>query len=199
MGTPTGVAGAARRTGVGAGVGAAPRSPPRVATTAATIASAAPRATTSPRRHESRRGGCGARSAITRTRSRTSRGAVGRASRSSVMRSGCDMDCLLELLERAVEARRAVGGGDAEHIRGGPGVEVEDDAQRDHLALAGREPEHPALELRREAFGDALVDPLRHGGELLAARAASLRAKVVERDRARDLAEPGPLRPALRV
>ena len=70
-------------------------------------------------------------------------------------------------------------------------VDVEHDAQRDHLALAGGERGERRLEVGREAFGEALVDPLGHGGELLAARAPPLGAEVVERDGARDLAEPG--------
>ena len=71
------------------------------------------------------------------------------------------------------------------------GVDVEDDAQRDHLALAGRERGERRLEVGREALGEALVDALVRRGELLAPRAAALGAEVVERDGARDLAEPG--------
>ena len=60
-----------------------------------------------------------------------------RAARSSATRSRCDMECLLEFLQRAVQAGRAVGGGDAEDARGGPCVEIEQDAERDDLALTG--------------------------------------------------------------
>src|SRR5579871_6878185 len=99
-------------------------------------------ATSAKRRQVKRRRGFGsgaARSAICATSSRSSAGATGRAARSWVVRSSCDTECLLELAERPVEARRAVGGGDPEHPGGGAGVEVEDDAERDHLALAGRQ------------------------------------------------------------
>ena len=114
-----------------------------------------------------------------------------RAARNSATRSRCDMERLLELLERPVQARCAVGGRDAEHARRGARVEIEQDAERDDLALAGRERAQGGLEVGREPFDEALLDPVVLGGELLAARAPALGAEVVERDRARDLAEPG--------
>src|SRR5207253_5156056 len=152
--------------------------------------------TNAARFHVTRRWGGAACAATRRTRSRSSSGAVGRASRSWAIRSRCDIERHLELLQRAVETRRAVGGGDAEHARGGPGVEVEDDAERDHLALAGGQAEQRGLELGREPFGNALLEDLGHRYELLALHAPPLGAEVVERDRARDLAEPGADRPA---
>ena len=79
------------------------------------------------------------------------------------------------------------------------GVDVEHDAQRDHLALAGGQRVERRLELGREALGEALVEALGRRGELLAPRAAAFGAEVVERDRARDLAEPGLRRAALGV
>ena len=77
------------------------------------------------------------------------------------------------------------------------GVEVEHDAQRDHLALAGGQSAASAASSSGERpsakrSSNALV----RRGELLAPRAAALGAEVVERDGARDLAEPGPRRAA---
>src|SRR5579884_1143253 len=162
----------------------------RVTTIVAATAAATGSARTSPRRHVRRRGGAGAAAAISRTRSRTSGGASTRAARSSAARSRCDMESLLELLERPVQARRAVGGGDAEDAGGGARVEVEQDAERDHLALAGAEPRERRLEVGREPLAEARLDALRRRRQLLASRPASFGAEVVEGDRARDLAEP---------
>src|SRR5476651_886758 len=83
----------------------------------------------------------GAAAAISRTRSRSSNGTSGWAARISATTSRCDMECLLELLESAVQASCAIGGGDPEHPRRGRGVEIEHDAERDNLALAGGESE----------------------------------------------------------
>src|SRR5689334_15126365 len=165
----------------------------------AATAAATGSATTSARRHVKRRGGGESATAMRRTRSRTSSGAVMRDARSSAARSRCDIECLLELLERAVEARRDVGGGDAEHARRGRRVEVEHDAQRDDLALARGEDSQRCLQVCGEPFGEALLVALGHGGELLSPCAATLGAKVVERRRARDLEEPRARRAALRV
>ena len=165
-------------------------------------ASAAPRGTssTSERRRRKRRDGVDAAfAAIRRTRSRTSGGAVTWTARNSATRSRCDIESLLELLERTVETRRAVGFRDAEHARGSPGVEIEHDAERDDLALAGGEPPERRLEIGRETLREAGVEALVRSRELLAAAAAALGAEVVERDRARDLAEPGASGAALRV
>ena len=109
----------------------------RRTTTAATIAANAGTATTRVRRQVKRRGGDGAAATIWRTCSRTCAGAAMRAPCSSATRSRCDMEGLLELLECAVEPRGAVRGRDAEHARCGRRVDVEHDAQRDHLTLAG--------------------------------------------------------------
>jgi len=51
----------------------------------------------------------------------------------------------------------------------------------------------------RQAFGELLLEALRHGGELFAVGAPALGAEVVESDGARDLAEPGARRAAARV
>src|SRR5579872_5139538 len=136
-----------------------------------------------------RRGGV-ACAATRRTRSRSSGGATGRASRSVRARSGRDIECLRELLQRAVQARRAVGGRDAEHACCGGGVELEHDPQRDHLALAGGQVPQRRLDLGREPFRERLVVAFRHGRKLLAAHAAPFGAEVIERDGARDLTEP---------
>src|SRR6478752_5031850 len=169
----------------------------RVTTSTAAIAAAAGRATTSARRHVKRLVGADAPvAAIERTCARSSAGAAMREPCNSAMRSRCDMECLLELLECAVEPRGAVGGGDAEHARRGRRIHVEDDAQRNHLALSGGECGQSRFEVRRETFGEVLFDALVWRGELLAPRAAALGAEVVERDGARDLTEPGLGRPA---
>src|SRR5581483_9569243 len=97
------------------------------------------------------------------------------------------MEFLLELLERAREARRAVGGGDPEHARSRRRIELEHDPKRDRLALAGREHRERRLELRRQAFGERLRARLGHRGAFLAAEAAALGADVVERDSPREL------------
>ena len=76
-------------------------------------------------------------------------------------------------------------------MRPAAGVEVEQDAERDDFALAGGEGGERRLEVGGEAFREALVDAVGCRGELLAAHAPALGAEVVERDRARDLAEPG--------
>src|SRR5947209_8315816 len=171
----------------------------RVKTIAAAIAAATGRVTTSARRQVNFRGGAVSAAAIRRTCSRTSSGAVTRDARSSAARSRCDTEGLLELLERAVEARGDVGRRDAEDARGAVRVHVEHDAQRDDLALAGVQRTESGLQVGGEPFGEALLVTLGHGGELLAPRAPPLRAEVVERGRARDLEEPGAGRAALGV
>src|SRR5579862_367666 len=141
----------------------------------------------------------GAAAAIRRTRSRSSNGTSGWAARISATTSRCDMECLLELLESAVQASGAIGGGDPEHPRRGRGVEIEHDAEGDNLALAGGQSEQCRFEVGREAFDEALVDPLGGRGELLPAGAPPLGEEVVERRGAGDLAEPGAGRSALRI
>src|SRR5439155_9476128 len=111
--------------------------PGRVASTPAPTAIATGTATSRARRHvrNCRRGGADCATAR-RTRSRKSGGATGRDSRSVRARSSCDIECLLELLQRARESRRAVGRRDAAHARSSGRVELEHDAKREHLALA---------------------------------------------------------------
>src|SRR5437762_1442855 len=129
------------------------------------------------------------------TRSRTSCGACGLESRSLRMRSSCEdmwAHLLLELLQGAREAGRARRRADPEHARGGLAVEVEDDAERDHLALGGREAAHGVLEVGRQALDEPrLLDvSFANGVDVFATTAALLCAEVVERSRARDLAQP---------
>src|SRR3978361_128939 len=104
--------------------------PGRVKTMLAAIAAATGSATTSAGRQVSLRVGVVSAAAIRRTRSRSSDGAVMRVPRSSAARSRCDMKGLLELLERPVEARRAVGGRDAQDVGGGDRIELQHDAER---------------------------------------------------------------------
>ena len=160
----------------------------RVKTILAAIAAATGSATTSARRQVNLRLGVVSAAAIRRTRSRSSDGAVMRVPRSSAARSRCDMK---SLLERPVEARRAVGGRDAQDIGGGDRIELQHDPERDDLAFPGGEDCERGLEVVRQAFGELLLEALRPRSELLAARAPALGAEVVESDGARNLAEPG--------
>src|SRR6476646_9650013 len=171
----------------------------RVKTIVAATAAAIGTATTIARRQVMRRRGAGAAAAISRTRSRTSDGASTCAARSSATRSRCDMECLLEFLQRPIQARGAVGGGDAEDAGGCAGVEIEQDPERDDLTLACGQARESRLEVGGQSLGEAEVDCLGWGGELLAPGAAPFGAEVVERDGARDLAEPGANRPAIGV
>src|SRR5262249_20293991 len=145
--------------------------PPGNRIAAPATAAATGTTTTRARRQVNRRcrAGVGVPSAMRRTCSRSSAGAIGRLSRIRVRRSSrCDTEGLLELAERAVEARRAVGGRDPEHPGRRAGVEVEDDAEGDDLALAGRERAKRSLELGGQTLQETLVHALGGGGELLA-------------------------------
>src|SRR5438067_13540742 len=64
---------------------------------------------------------------------------------------------LLELLQRAVEPRRARRRADPEQAGGRLPVEVKEHAQCDHLALAGREAPKGRLERRREIVAEQLA------------------------------------------
>src|SRR5581483_11028234 len=165
----------------------------RVRTIVPARAAATGTRTSSDRLRRKRRRGTGsaAAAAIARTRSRTSAGAATRAVRSSATRSRCDIECLLELLERPAQARGAVRLGDAEHAGRRSGVEVEQDPERDDLALARAERRECGLEVGREPLGETLLDALLARRELLASCAPAFGAEVVERHRPRDLAEPG--------
>src|SRR5207249_9966678 len=85
---------------------------------------------------------------------------------------------------------------DAEHACSRSCIELEHDAERDHLALAGRERVQRCLELRRQSLGQRLVITIGYRRKFFAAQASPLGAEVVERDPARELAEPRPRRAA---
>src|SRR5512132_222304 len=112
---------------------------PTTTATASDAAAAAGAARRSQRRAGMllRRGGGVA--AMRATRSRRALGADGVSARRAVARSGDKAwpHFLLQPLERTVEPRRACGRRDSEYAPGGLGVELEDDAQRDHLAVGG--------------------------------------------------------------
>src|SRR5262249_8084688 len=108
----------------------------------------------------SRRRGSVSAAANARTRSRNSAGAATRAARSSETRSRCDIQCLFQLLQRPVQACRAVRRGYPENARGGAGVEVQDDPQRDDLALAGGEGGERRPQVGGEPVPEALPEAL---------------------------------------
>src|SRR5262249_30721576 len=118
---------------------------------AAAAASPAGRATSETRRHarRRRRAGPSAVAAITPPPAHRSGGAVGLAAR----RDSGDiaLHLLLQACERAGEARRARRLADPQHPGRRPPVELEQHAERDHLALARAERRERALERGREA------------------------------------------------
>src|SRR5581483_2948034 len=176
------------------------------ATSAPAIASATAAGTTTKavRRAAKRRrgGGGGTALARARTRARSSGGAGTRAVRICSSSSGCDIRAhpLFELLQRPAQPCRAGGRGDPEHAGSGLAVQIEQDAERDHLALAGRELRKRALERRREAAEHpVLVLSTLQRVCALATPAPLLGPEVVERRRAREVEEPGPRAAAPRV
>ncbi len=160
-----------------------------MSTIAAPIAAATGTASTRARRHVNvGRLRVVSAAAISRTRARSSGGAPMRAPRSSATRSRCDMESLLEFRERPVEARRAVRGRDPEHAGGRSCIEVEQDAECDDLALAGRERSESGLEVGREPFDEALLDPVLLARRAVPAACAGARS---ESGRAPPSARPG--------
>src|SRR5437763_3757830 len=140
---------------------------------------------------------------MARTRSRSSGLAVTSPERSSPTRvlkrssnpSGPDIvpHFLLELLQGAVKPRRACSRADPEQPCGRFPVEVEQDAQRDHLALGRREAVERRLERGRIAVAEHLPpDRFRVEQRIgpLALPAALLCPEVVESRRAREREEP---------
>src|SRR5918995_4700972 len=117
-----------------------------------------------------------------RTRSRSAGGASGLAERISFS-SVSDMDAhlLLELLQGSRQPRRDRCGADPEHARRLVAVELEQDAERDHLALTRGELAQRRLELGRQAFDEAGLQPVRHRRALLAAPAAVFGSEPLER------------------
>src|SRR5262249_60386221 len=93
--------------------------------------------------------------AIVRTRSRRLSGAAGRDARSSSVRSAeVIVHPLLESLQGAAEPGRAGRLADAEQTGRRLAVELEHDAENDHLALACGERRERRLELRRQPFDE---------------------------------------------
>src|SRR5918994_3623103 len=176
--------------------------PITVAATSATTTVAG--AVTSTKRRHSKRARKGRRAgsaaASARTRCRSSDGAAGFAARSSLI-SDSDMSThpLLQFSQCAREARRDVRRADPEHAAGLLAVELEQDAQRDHLALGGAQRRDRRFQIGREPLAEGLPDLVRGGDPLLAAPSPVLAPEPVERGRARDLAEPRAGRGAARV
>src|SRR5512134_1111340 len=92
------------------------------------------------RRAVTRRCG-GVRVVMAATRSRRTGGAAGVSLKSAAVSSGDKLrsHLLLAPLERAGEARRAGRGTDPEDASGVRRIQIEDDAERDDLAIGGRE------------------------------------------------------------
>src|SRR6185295_4979646 len=135
-----------------------------------------------------------------RTCSRTGSGAaVGSARRSRTSSSNSRSKStsvagivhqLLESFQRSAQASRAGGGADPEHAGGGRPVELQEDAEGDHLTLGCREEAERCLE-RTWPKGEILRLGKVVGVALLPPAASFLGAKVVEGGRPCDPAEPG--------
>src|SRR5262245_2576035 len=122
--------------------------------------------------------------------------------RSSTSSSGdTGAHLLLQLLQRAAQPRRARRRADPEHSRRGLAVELEHDPQSDDLPLSGGQPRQRRFECRRQPLAEDLLRALGHRNRVAALSPPPpvLRAKVVERRRARQLAEPRPRTAAPRV
>src|SRR5438477_10197272 len=171
----------------------------RPCTTAAATAARSATASARTRRREGVGVGRGS-SSSTRARSASgARGACARSSNSTVISFADIADPLFQSLECAAEARRARRLADPEHAGRGRAVELEDDAQRDHLALAGRQLSQRLLERAGQSV-DELADELLTPAEgILPPSAARLRAEPVDRDVVRDLAQPRARRASARV
>src|SRR6266576_2326542 len=135
-----------------------------------------------------RRGSC--RAATASTRLRNSGEALGRAERSSVASSGDSIGAHhpFQLLQRAAQPCRARAWTDPEHTRRGLPVELEHDSQRDDFAFCPGQLCERVLELGGKTFAEARprhLAQLPHGVALLAAQPTGLRAKVIQRRRAR--------------
>jgi hypothetical protein len=90
---------------------------------------------------------------------------------------------LFELRKRSAQSGRYGGGRDPEQSRGLLAVQVEDDPQRDDLALARAQRPEALLELGGEALAEraCMLAPFGSLGTLLALPAARVGAKPVER------------------
>src|SRR5215831_4742727 len=157
--------------------------------------------TSSDRRHGTygnmRRGG-GSPSARTRSR-RLSGAVVGSARRSRTSSANSFIvHQLLESFQCPAQTRRAGRGTDSQHARRGRPVKVEQHPQGDDLPFGRGQLRECRLERARAKL--RVVDGDRVAGvALLAASAALLGAKMIQRVAACDPAEPGPRRPAARI
>src|SRR5262249_49216493 len=129
--------------------------PPRATARAAGIATSASRRNDGSAKRGSRAGRSEA--ATSRTRSRNSREATGRATRSSDASSGDSMGAHhpFQLLERTAQPRRAGALTDSENACGHFSVELEHDPQRNDFALCPGQLGERVLELGGEAFAEA--------------------------------------------
>ena len=134
----------------------------------------------------------GSAAAIARTRSRSVSVATGRVACSAVISSAEVIvpHLLFEFLERPAEPGRHGRRADAEHAGGLVAVELDHDAEDEHLALAGAEGCERQLELGREPFDELGLLRLGLGGGLLAPVAPGLGPEPVERGRAGDPEQP---------
>src|SRR6185295_12114168 len=122
--------------------------------------------------------------------------------RAGATSSGDDMGFhpLFELLQGSRKPHRARGAADSEHARRGDRVQLEHDAQDDDLALPGAQRAQSSLELWRDSLGERLRGLRRFCGRaVFPLPPPCLRAEVVERFRAGELAEPRALGAAARI
>src|SRR6266849_3736476 len=122
------------------------------------------------------------------------------SSRSSPIASVADiLNPLLQVFQRTAQACRARGLADSKHACGARAVELEEDAERDDLALGRRQLTHRLLQRPGQSVHQ--LGRLREVARvrLLAAAPARLRAEPVDGDRPRDATEPGAGRAAPRI
>src|SRR5437868_11020459 len=106
---------------------------------------------------------------------------------------------LFQSFQCAAQPRRARRLADAEHAGGARPVEREEDAERDHLALARRELAERLLHRPGQAVSELADEILTARVRVLAAVAARLGAEPIDRDVVRDLAQPRTRRAPARV
>src|SRR5215207_3397788 len=119
------------------------------------------------------------------TRSRSCSGTRGFARRSSLVTSKLDIaHHLLQLLQGTAQSGGTRGRTDPQQSRCAVAVEIEDYAQRDHLAFGGGQAQHRLLELGGQARDERLLLPVRRREDLLAPASPPLGAEMIERGRA---------------
>src|SRR5437868_3854257 len=121
---------------------------------------------------------------------------------SSSLRSNADIGhLLLQSVQSPAEPGRTSGSADSEHARGARAVELEQHAQRHHLALGRCESPQGPIELRRQALGeDGLLEQrLVAAVGLLAPLPPGLGTEPVDGGGVRDAAQPRARRAAARV